>query len=184
MLLYLPQDIITFLFSFLDNTSVCYLITSSKYIYNIGLNFGYLNSLTFNYTQNIIDFIKIFCNHSKTLSTITFTNFDDPHIWLPNSVKTLIFHNCSITTQFNLPNSYKINTLIYIDHHRTHKINIDWNKFPNLTYLILYVQHINTTDLHNLKHLKTIKLNSKFPIYLPYKTVHDPEYKHYINYIV
>ena len=184
MLNHFNTDLLTYMFSFLNNKSVCCFVRSCKYIYDIGLKFGYLNYIRYNFTVDLMEFIKMFCNHTRTLSTVEIRGLQDPHIWLPDSVETLIFRQCSVSTKFELPNSYKIKKIIYIDTLRSDYIDIDWSKFPNIMYLILYVKNIKISGLHNLKKLKNIKLNSKYYIYLNYKTEKDPEYLNYMNYII
>ena len=159
-----PPIILSSITSFLDNKEGINLILTCKYIKTHGYKYGFLTTIQLKHTNDFFTFLQNFETHKKTIKTIKVHGIDNPHMWLPEYTQCLIFEHCSLSEYFNPKKQiYTTKVLKLIDYHRyKNKINlqINWNCFPNLEELYLYVYQVNINGLDDLKHLKIIKINS------------------------
>jgi len=111
-----------------------------------------------------MDFFRRFRQHSATIKTVEIKHVDNPHLWLPHLVENLIFDHCDITTYFNPgKKSYVTKKLIlkdYLRHKYKTTFRINWNCFPNLEELELYVYDVNMEGIDVCKKLHTKKINT------------------------
>jgi hypothetical protein len=128
-----------------------------------GKKFGYANFINANLTTNIMTFTRNFCQHSNSIKTVEIWGIDDPHIWLPHYVERIIFENCFISSYINPgEQAYVTKSLKITDYHRHNsktQLRINWECFPNLEELELYVHDVDLTNIKQCKLLKSLKIN-------------------------
>lgn len=163
-LLLCPADIISTITSFLDNKSNSKLISSCNTLKTHGKKHGYLTSLKADYTVNMMDFINLFCKHSKSVSSILINGIDDPHQWIPKYVEKVFFEHCSIKSNLDPgKEGYITKTLKITDYHRlihAKPFRINWKSFKNLENLELYVNNIDLDGIDACKKLKKVNINT------------------------
>jgi hypothetical protein len=160
----IPSDIICYITSFLENKDNSMFIQTCKNIHLHGITFGYFNYIKANLSTNMLTFIHRFNLHSNTIRTVEMHYIDDPHIWLPIYVEKLIFEHCSIPSYINPGKQIHITKSIKLTDYHKYKfktvLRINWECFPNLEELDLYVHKVELTGIQVCKKLKSIKINN------------------------
>ena len=91
------------------------------------------------------------------------SGIDDPHLWLPNYTQYLVFDHCSISGYLNPGRHGSVTKSLKIrDYHRyknKQTLRVNWECFPNLEELELYVYNVDMTDINKLKKLTTVIIN-------------------------
>ena len=162
-MLKLNTVIISYIMSFLDNKSNTMYVNTCKFLSEHGKKFGFLSSISASPSTNMMTFLKIFCDNIQTITSVTITGIDNPHIWLPDYVEKIIFNNCSILNYLNPPICKKTKILKLTDYYRYSNklaLNINWSRFPNLEEIELYVYSVNKIDKNILKKIKKININT------------------------
>ena len=161
----IPTDCITYILSYCDNNSGASIINTCTFFNKFSKENGYATKITNNNNINDFEFIRRCILHSKTLSTINMNGYVNPHLWVPMFKENMIFTHCSFQSRifYREKNCNVTKRLTIIDYHRyTNKIvlRIDWDIFPNLEELILYVFDVDLNGIENCKKLKTGKINT------------------------
>lgn len=158
-----PSDIISFISSCLDNNSGYNLMRTCRLFKLHGDQYGFKTSINLDYSMDAIVFIKNFMKHKDSLRIITVRGIDNPHIWIPQYVETLIFDHCSVIERINPGNTiHAVKSIKIRDYHRfknNNTLRINWTQFPNLEHLELYVYDVDLNGL-NLNKLKTYNIDS------------------------
>lgn len=147
--------------SFLDDRKKIRLIRTCKQLYNHGKEYGYMSFIKADLSTNMMTFIQRFCQHSHSVKTIHIRGVDDPHIWIPHYVENIIFEHCSVNSYVNPgKQAHVTKRLKLIDYKFNTIVKINWECFPNLEELDLYIHDVNLDGLEKLKHLKRININT------------------------
>lgn len=137
---YLPSDLLSYVISFLDDKTSRNLICTSTHMYNHGLKYGYIKSLKVTDKTNLNSFIKVMCQHSKTIKSLEFYEIDHPEIWMPFYVKNIAFINCRLPGYLD-PNYRQkpesVKSLRMIDCRYDGPFNIDYINYSKFTELEL-----------------------------------------------
>ena len=154
----IPYDLLSHITSFLDDTTNTRLLRVCKYFSEYAKNFGYVTYIKADLSTNMMTFIHRFNIHSSSINTVEIQYIDDPHIWIPHYVEKLIFKHCSVISYINPKEQvYVTKYFKLIDYHRykyKQTLRINWERFPNLEELELYVYDV---DLIGIKHCKKLK---------------------------
>lgn len=158
----LPSDITNNIIKYLDNTSSTYLINTCKDTYTHGKNNGFVTYIKADLELNMMEFIKRFCQHSRIVTTVEIVGVPNAHLWIPEYVENLIFTRCHIPTYINPTKKvYVTKKIVLSDYNRNvHKntVKINWEQFPNLETLELYVYKVDLTGIEKLN-IKRLILN-------------------------
>lgn len=160
--LYCTDTLFTII-SFLDNKSSSALIRTCSIIKKHGDTYGFATHMSFDSIIDTMSFIRRFYHHINTLKSVYIRGIDNPHIWIPQYVERMVFDHCCVVKEINpIMTSYVTKYLKITDYHRTKyktKVYINWEKFPNLEKISLYVFDINLDGL-NMKKLKEYNINT------------------------
>jgi hypothetical protein len=89
---------------------------------------------------------------------------ENPQSILPKFVRNIYFDHCSISKYINPKKiMYQTKKLRLTDYHRysnKQKLRINWNCFPNLEELELYVYDVDLSGIENLPKLYNKKINT------------------------
>lgn len=165
----LPSDIIIYFWNFISNNkdTISFLI-SSKYIYEIGKQYGYLKYLTNgkylnNGDDKIHNFIKNCLKHKISLFYLKIYNVKDPNIWIPIKwPKKISLINCLSSNYILNPYEETDTEELYIynfDRHMykpTKNVKINWSKFPKLKKLYIDSHSIDLSTLNVCSKLEQI----------------------------
>lgn len=157
-----PPDLLIIVTSFLDNKSASSLIRSCKSLATHGNEHGFLTSLKCDLTMDIIKFMMLFSVHSNTLRSVQLWGVDNAHLWLPFYPERISFEHCSITKYINPSVQPHVKSLKITDYFRYKFktiVKINWDCFPNLEELELYVYDFDRNGL-NLSQLKLCAINT------------------------
>jgi hypothetical protein len=173
-----PSDILVVITSFMDNYSSNGFIKTCHSMKNHGKQYGFLTKIKLDLHTDTSTFVKRFSKHIETLLNVTIRSMDDPHLWLPKYLENVTFDHCSVTKYINPRNIvYQTKSLVIKDYNRgksySKPLRINWEKFPNLENLVLYVYDVNI-DMLNLKKLKDYSINTFF--YTMYKPTLPPTF--------
>ena len=156
-------DTVLIILSFLDNKSGIKMMSTCRSINLNGRKNGFLTSLKLDNKIDAMDFFKQCIKHQETLKKITICGYDNPHMWIPQYIETLIFDHCSVLECIDPPEIvYETKYIKITDYHRLrlkNKLYINWSKFPNLEHLELYVYSVDLSGLDTTK-LKICNINS------------------------
>ena len=157
-LLKCPHAIILLITSFLDDKTNINLMSTCKYIYSYGELYGFLKSIKLDYKENYINFIKHYNKHKHTIKKIEVNRIDNPHMWIPDYVETLVFSHCSIDHYLDPPSTCLFTKeLILHDYNRyknKNKLRINWECFKNIEILELYVYDVDIKGIEKLTKLR------------------------------
>lgn len=165
-LLATPSDNIVNVMSFLDDRTNTRLIRACKDLCKHAKEYGFVTYINADLNTNMLTFIQRFCQHDNSIKRIRVRGVDNPHIWLPHYVERIEFDHCAITSYVNpcsRANPHLVKSFKLKDYHRYKfktKIRINWNCFPNLEELELYVHDVDMTGLEKLKKLKRINIDT------------------------
>lgn len=169
MLLNLPTEILQSLFQwFQSNQESIALIKTCKEWKNITKNHGYIRKLSFP-IQSGLNWINTFCNHPNTIDRVYIYNQTDPHFWIFKFPRIVNCCDCNLTTPF-IPNGgtpCDTETLIFrnmLDPYMT-KFKTNWELFPKLRTLIIYVYDCDVDGLEKLKDLYTVAVYTYWGCY-------------------
>ena len=96
---FISNDLILFIFSFLNNSDNSFFVSTCKYLNKLGSKHGYLTYLKCD-ANNLMKFLRLFCKHNKTIQKIKMENIDEPQNWLPNFVKNIEFLSCEPSDKY------------------------------------------------------------------------------------
>lgn len=159
---FFPSDILIMISSLLDNKSTSRLMRTGKSLKSHGDVHGYLTSLNCDLAMDMMKFMKLFSIHSNTLLSVQLRGVDDAHLWLPFYTERICFDHCVITRRINPGIQPQVKSLKITDYHRYKfktVVKINWECFPNLEELELYVYDFVRTGL-NFSQLKVQKINT------------------------
>ena len=156
-------DIISHIISFLDNKSNISLVSTCNTLRKHGQKHGYITSISAN-KLTMKEFMCMSNSHSKTITTIKFNGFKNPHLCCPMFTKRMIFERCSFDTYLD-PGKYSKNTkyIKITDYHRYNNkstLHINWKSFPNLEEIQLYVHNVDITNIGLCTKLKKVDINT------------------------
>lgn len=159
-----PSDVLFIIISFLNNNSSTSLIKTCKTINRHGDDFGYISHISVDYSVDIMTFIRHFCKHSQCMKSVYINGLDNPQVWMPHYVEKMVFDHCAIFSYINPgKQSHITKSLIIRDYHRyknKQTLHINWECFPNLEELELYVHDVVWTGSSVMKKLKHININT------------------------
>ena len=162
----LPNDIFTYIFSFLDKNSNHSLTSTGKEILTIGKQTGFLRSLSFTYkTPNYINFVKLFWQHRKTIKSLKIEGIDNPQVWIVDYTENIIFSSCTPEDIIDPPYVTMTKCLRFVDDWKTRMkyrktLRINWEKFKNVEELYLHVFDVDLKDIKVLKKLKKVYIHT------------------------
>ena len=161
-----PSDVLSIITTFLYNKSSIGLIQTCSSINRHGKEFGYLIRISIDSTSDMMEFIRRFCDHSKHLKYVYVRGINNPHIWLPHYVERLVFDHCSINSYINPgKQAYTTKSLVIRDYHRyknKQTLRINWNCFPNLEELELYVYDVDWKNSFIMRKLKRVNIDTVY----------------------
>jgi hypothetical protein len=150
--------------SFCDNITGVNIINSCKFFNNHSKKHGFATKITANYCTDSIVFIHRCILHSMTTSTIHVDGYENPHLWVPMFKENMIFTHCSFPSRiFNRHDCYVTKYLKITDYHRYKNkliLRIDWDMFPNLEELVLYVFDVDLNHIKNCTKLKSCNIDT------------------------
>lgn len=159
-----PTDVLMYIMSFLDNRTNINIILTCRILRKHGENNGYINKINANYRVDMREFIYLFRVHTNTIKTVTMDGFENPHLWVPIFRENMLFTHCYFTKHLTTGKGGKTTKRIVItDYHRFKNkltLEIEWEDFPNLEELELYVYDVNMKGIDNCKKLKRVKINT------------------------
>jgi hypothetical protein len=159
------SDIIPNIMSFLEDKDNTCLVRTCNNLYKHSKKYGFVNFIKGDLNTNMMTFIQRFSDHSHSVNSIELSYLDDPHIWLPHYVEKLFFDHCAITEYVNPPNRSNSQVVKYFkltDYNRYKfktTLRINWNCFPNLEELELYVYDVDLVGIDKCRNLKRRKIN-------------------------
>jgi len=159
-----PVVILSYVKSFLDNKSSINLMITCKEMSQYGKNTAFLTSIRLDYKENYSKFIQRYSQHKNTIKKIEVNGMENPHLWLPNYVNTVMFLHCSIYEYVDPgPSALFTKVLILRDYNR-HKnqylLCINWDWFVNLEILELYVYDVDIKGIDKLTKLREKKIDT------------------------
>ena len=159
-----PTDVLLYIMSFLDNKTNSNIVSTCRVLRQHGKNNGYINKIKANYSVDMREFLSLFCVHTNTIKTVTIDGFENPHLWVPIFRENMFFTHCSFPTRLSPGKGGRSTKYIVLtDYHRFKNkltLEIDWEDFPNLEELELYVYSVNMKGIDNCKKLKRVKINT------------------------
>jgi len=157
MLEKLPVDIFLKFNNFFTNSDSSRFINTCKYIYTKSKKNGYIKRLDINESTDMNLFFNRCCNHSRTITTITATDFKDTHIWIPYYTENVKISGYKITPDyFSTNNSFKnIKKFEFNDQSFSKDFKTDWSQFTNLEYLTMCVKTVDIASIE--KYCKKLK---------------------------
>ena len=167
-----PSVILSHVMLFLNNKTNTHLINTCKELHKHGKKIGYLTSIKTSVALSMMIFINNFCDHSRTLKTVEMRGIDDPHLWLPNYTQHLIFDHCSISEYLNPGRQARVTKSLKLRNYHRYKnkqtLRVNWECFPNLEELELYVYDVDMTGIEKLKKLKTVVIDKLIGSFVSY----------------
>lgn len=169
MILYqYPPEILSIVISFLDNKSGSYISSTCKNLNNHCKTNGYITVMKLNYRTRKINFVRLFCKHARAIQTVFITGVNNPHIWMPRFVDTVIFRDCFISMYIDPGKSAASTRILKIrDCNRNTYPKIDktvlkvnWSCFKNLQILDLYVYGVDMTGIDELDNLISVNIDT------------------------
>jgi len=150
--------------SFLDNKTNSNIVSTCRKFREHGKNNGYLDKIKTDYSVDMRDFISLFCIHAKTIKTVTMDGFENPHLWVPIFRENMFFTHCSFPMPL-IPGKGGRSTkwIVITDYHRYKNkltLEINWEDFPNLEELELYVHDVKITGIDKCEKLRKVKINT------------------------
>jgi hypothetical protein len=157
MLEKLPIDILLKFNQFFTNSDSCIFINICKHIYIESKKNGYIKRLDINQNTDMKLFFNRFCDHFRTITTITATNFIDTHIWIPYYPENVKISGYKITPDyFTTNNSFNnIKIFEFNDQSYSKDFKTDWSKFKNLEFLTMCVKTVDILSIE--KYCKKLK---------------------------
>jgi hypothetical protein len=165
-LLTTSSDIITIVMSFLQDKDNTKLIRTCNNLYTHGKDYGFVTFINGDLNTDMMTFMKRFSQHSNSINSVVLRSLDNPHIWLPHYVERLCFDHCAITSYINPHPRYKSYMVKYLkltDYNRykfKSTLRINWDCFPNLEELEVYVHDVDLVGINMCKKLKKRKINT------------------------
>lgn len=161
----LPVDVLLKFNQFFTNSDSCTFVKICKHIYKKTKKNGYIKRLDINQYTDMNLFFNRFCDHFRTITTITATNFQDTHIWIPYYTENVKISGYEITPDYFTTNdSFKnIKNFEFIDKSFSKDFKTDWSQFINLEYLTMSVKTVDIKSIE--KYCKKLKYKniSLFP---------------------
>lgn len=108
--------------SFLKNTEIIELITTSNNIYNTFGKNNIFTSIYIDYNMDISKYIKRYINNKKSIIKIIINRIKEPILYWPFDVNTMIFINCNVDEKY-VKNNYKTNNIIIINNPSYYYLN-------------------------------------------------------------
>jgi hypothetical protein len=165
-LLNTSSDIITIVMSFLQDKDNTRLVRTCKNLCTHGKEYGFVTFINGDLNTDMMTFMERFCRHSNTINSVFLSSLDNPHNWLPHYVEKLCFNHCAITSYVNpspRSNSHVVKYLKLTDYNRYRyktTLRINWDCFPNLEELELYVYDVDLVGIEKCIKLKKRKINT------------------------
>ena len=160
----IPYDLLTHITTFLNDKTNTLFMRICKYLYEYSTKFGYLTYIKATSSSNMMTFIQRFIKHSLSIKTVEIRSIDDPHLWIPHYVEKLIFEHCSIPSYLNPKKQVFVTKYFKLIDYNRYKykttLRVNWECFPNLEELELYVHDVNWTFLDHCKKLKRVIINT------------------------
>lgn len=163
----LSTDIILLIMQFIpDNFSSVSFIETCKYIRNIGLKYGYVKHIEFNYQINFFDFAENCGKHENSIWSIKMQDVRNPQLWIPMRwPKVVSIHNCAISDYIDPPVSGTEE--IEIANCYDSVVNINWKKFPNLKHINISCKNINFSGIENCTNIESISIQLSKTNFIP-----------------
>ena len=164
MLLKLCPECLMCIMSFLDNKTNSNIVSTCRSLQEHGKKNGYLNEIKVDFSVDIREVIYLFSINEKTVKTVTMDGFENPHLWVPIFKEKMFFTNCSFPDRLS-PGKVGRSTkyIVITDYHRYKNkltLEINWQDFPNLEYLELYVHNLKIKGIDQCKELRKVKINT------------------------
>ena len=158
-----PSDALSIITSFLNNRSSSQLLRTCRSFKEHGNTFGYLTHMSFDLITDTMTFLRRFCKHQETIRSVYIRGIDNPQLWMPRYVERMVFDHCCVIKRINPPKPVYVTKYLKIaDYHRSKfrtQVRINWEQFPNLEDVVLYVYDIDLEGL-DLKKLKSYNINT------------------------
>ena len=161
----LPQDIHKYIWDIIDNNiDTVYLMRTCHYFYKMGKKWGYIKTLLFDISSDVIKYINMYSKAVKSLNKLEITNIYDPISWIiyQRWPRKVIFNNCNMgyRTIDPLPS---ITEILVIRENRNFQddnmLCINWCKFPKLRVLDIYTYNIDLEGIEKCKDLEVIRID-------------------------
>lgn len=175
MLFYeIPEDIHKYIWNKIDNNvDTLSLMETCKYFYKNGTNWGYIKTILFDISSDVIKYINMYHKAVKSLKRLEIRNLHDPITWITYRrwPETVIFNNCNMSCKIIDPLPSITEKLIIRENRHIHNgkmLHINWCKFPKLRVLDIYTYNINLEGIEDCKDLEVIcidvsMMNIKIP---------------------
>lgn len=161
------QNISSYLFRYIlqfipDNKTSSFLVRTCSRLLHIGNSHGYVKYISYGDVScnNINLFVKRYCDHVKSIISVSIYTITDPQYWIPSVwPKKVYFKRTRITEIISPPLSITEDLqIIDLDkhNHSSDLVRIDWKKLPKLKRLNLDVVNIDFTGIEACKDLEII----------------------------
>lgn len=161
----LSEDIHKYIWDIIDNnTDILSLMQTCHYFYKNGKKWGYIKTLVFDISSDVIKYINMYNKAFKSLRKIEITNIYDPISWIlyRRWPKTVIFNNCNMGhgNVDPLP-SITENLIIRENRHlkTCNMLRINWCKFPKLRVLDIYTHNVDLEGIEVCKDLEVVRID-------------------------
>lgn len=163
-LLILPSDLLSQMTSFLDDKTNTTFLRSCRHLANHAKKHGYVTYMKSTLDVSMMRFLHRFCQHSSSIKTVEIYGVDNPHLWLPNYVERLVFEHCAITNYLNPKKCIYVTKYLKLTDYNRYKyektLRVNWECFPNLEELELYVHSVDLTGIEKCTKLKRMIINT------------------------
>ena len=158
----IPEDIISYIWEWIfSNKNMINIILCCKKFKQIGDKNGFLRHLVLDPKDDYIYLMQIWGRYNlKGLRSIVVNNFVNPSRWIPFQWPLHTYlTNCKFTSNIISPPLSPTTELRISEYNSKTKLNIDWEKLPQLKLLHIDNFDIDLTKLHICKKLQEIKIN-------------------------
>lgn len=162
----LPEDIFKYIWDTIDNnTDTLSLMQTCHYFYKNGKKWGYVKTLLFDMSSDVIKFINMYSKAIKSLKKLEIANIYDPISWITYRrwPRTVVFSNCNMGYRTIDPLPSITESLIIRENRHLQQdykmMRINWCKFPKLRVLDIYTYNVDLKGIENCKDLEVVRID-------------------------
>ena len=159
----LPDDVILYVWDFLETSDICKLRKSCDIMLNISNRYGYIRDLTIDRTICFISYINILKKHKRSLIKTTIKGLVSPLEWIAGDwTKSMVFSHCYFgNKKINPPINSKtedLNITVWCDRNHFSYLDLNYSNLPNLKKLYVSAPDMNLKLLEHCRDLEVIVL--------------------------
>jgi len=142
----LNYDVLSYIFDFLSEKDAYHLTITSKSIYSIVKNQGFLKTISLNESypglnfQGGFEMMSMMYMHKRRLTTIHINLIDDPVPWMPFWPRTVHFRGCSFYRNTIDPKKKVMTENLYIKRkwgYHKEELVVRYENFPKLKNIFI-----------------------------------------------